>query len=193
MHADCLAVVDGQRGTYWTAAVTCTSVHAAQSLEAVEQAHPGRSLQLIKSYTNRLGAEVFIELMTPWARKTLDALKAGLPKPARAVVEVWQANTPTFGFGPQSDELRTADFTRCADILVPHTADNPHRSLDCAFGASQNIDEAWRVGWPCRSTSVGDVLVLSTAEGRTAYRIDNVGFSEVVFGTDSPAPKVSSD
>ena len=72
-------------------------------------------------------------------------------------------------------------YTHVAVVEVPEDADNDG-ALGQAWQYTNHIDRAWwdnpgvtRVGPPCRSTSVGDVLVV----GDQAFRVDGVGWSKV--------------
>lgn len=97
------------------------------------------------------------------------------------MIQVWQANNPTFGFAALLQRAEPGfprDFTHVADL----DTDN----LDDAFGLSQHIDRNWLEGQRvlrfhtvhARSTSVGDVLVLA---GK-AYVCENFGWRELGAG-----------
>ncbi len=180
MKADCLALVNGENETLWTRAATCPRDEAALALSALE-ASSDEALALIQSFTDGEGTEQFVELMTPWARASLNAQAAGQAGPDAVVVEVWQARTPTFGLGGLKNEYAKSDFDRCADVLVPHDPNRPESALDTAYASTQNIDSHWRPGKPCRSTSVGDILVLRTTASRRAYVVANLGFEQVML------------
>ena len=59
------------------------------------------------------------------------------------------------------------NFSDC--VLV---GEIPTDDLNVAWRESQNIDEVWNVENPCRSSSVGDVFVLSGVK----YVVESVGF-----------------
>lgn len=177
MKADCLAIVNAENETLWTRAATCPRSDAAKALSALEQP-AGDDLELVKSFTDVHGSERFIELMTPWARAALRCAASGQPEPAAAVVEVWQARQPMFGLDGLKPVYAKAEFEHCADILVPLDS-RAESALDAAYAASQNIESHWRPGKPCRSTSVGDVLVLRTPDSQGAYVVANLGFEPV--------------
>ena len=188
MKADCLALVTPQNDTIWVRSPMYSAELAAKAMEELQQAEPTGTLALVKSYTNLNGIEVFVEVMTPWARASLTATADGQPAPAKAVIEIWHDDAPTFGFGGIGDKLTADKFTHCADMLVPYEASDPSDALDACYMATQNIDANWRPGKTgCRSTSVGDVLVLKTADSRQAYAVANTGFKAVEFETGPKA------
>lgn len=49
-------------------------------------------------------------------------------------------------------------------------------NLDDAYTKTQNLENLWNPGKPCRSVSVGDVLM---ERGGNAYRVQAFGFSKI--------------
>lgn len=49
-------------------------------------------------------------------------------------------------------------------------------SLEEAFAKSQNLDEPWNPVFPCRSTSVGDVI----QDDNGLHMVCNIGFKQLV-------------
>jgi hypothetical protein len=185
MKADCLAIVNSRNDTLWVRSVTYTLNLAATALAELRKIGPSETLALIKSYVDGTGKEQFVEIMTPWADACLKAEALGQCPPQRAVVEVWQEIAPMFGMGGISDVLDVATFVHCADILVPYVDGKQEDALNSAYALSQNIEESWRPGKSCRSTSVGDVLVLRAVNFHQAYAVEAVGFKIVQFDTPS--------
>ena len=102
------------------------------------------------------------------------------------VVEVWLARHPRFGLDGLKVRYDPADFEHVADFLL-ETAGSPSEEwvvamLECVYRASQNLDDAWRPEEPCRSSSVGDVLVLRLPEQSHAYVVANLGFEKTKLG-----------
>lgn len=189
MKADCLAIVDTSNETLWVRSVNFALELAAVAMAELRRLTPANAgpLCLIKSFVDSAGSEQFVEIMTPWADACLNATAKKLPAPEKAVVEVWHANTPTFGFGGMPEILQPSEYSACASILVPYSATQPEHALNVAYAASQNIDSGWNPGKDCRSTSVGDVLVLRALGIRQAYVVATIGFKPVQFGQSSDA------
>ncbi len=181
MKPDCLALVAlSNNETLWVRSATFDRRQAAQAWQAV-QAQREDPVELVMSHVDPAGAEQFVELLTPWAKGV--CRDAQSPAPAMAAVEVWQAVTPTFGFGGLPAAFEKTAFARVADVVVPvaEGAEAAPAALDAVFAATQNIDHAWRPGKPCRSTSVGDVLVYRVDGHSQAFVVDNIGFKPVTF------------
>lgn len=88
-------------------------------------------------------------------------------------IKVYHAKKPNFGFG---DEI---EFN---DVNFEFVAEVETTSKDEAFKLTNNIDQPWHLNkkviarkQPCRSTSVGDVLVCSGIP----YRCEDIGWSEI--------------
>lgn len=91
---------------------------------------------------------------------------------------VYHAMNPHFGFGAPAP----FDAANYRPVAILQTA-----SLGEVFRLTNSIDEPWYenptgvralVG-PCRSTSVGDVVVLSDETGSRAFRCDPVGWAQI--------------
>ena len=90
---------------------------------------------------------------------------------------VYHAREPNFGFGAPAP----FDAAHYRPVAILQTA-----SLGEAFRLTNSIDAAWYenpevralVG-PARSTSVGDVVVLSNETGSRAFRCVNAGWAQI--------------
>jgi len=89
-------------------------------------------------------------------------------------IKVYHAKKPNFGFG-DDQEFNDKNFELVAE--GPETMD-----LDEAFESTQNIDYSWTLNknitakkQPCRSTSVGDVIV----RNGKPFKCDHVGWVEI--------------
>lgn len=96
------------------------------------------------------------------------------------VYEVYHADNPNWGYGPQPTSWPAEGFTKVAVA----TGSN----VDDAFRLTNHIDWPWwenegvvRVGPECRSTSVGDVVVEVDCETgeRRAYLCANCGWDDL--------------
>jgi hypothetical protein len=89
-------------------------------------------------------------------------------------VLVLHAKQPTF-FAAAERVVARSDYDEVAqlDLPQPGTA-----ALDAAYSQTQNIDDAWRPQAPCRSTSVGDILVLDGAHPQ-AFEVAMMGFEPI--------------
>lgn len=100
-----------------------------------------------------------------------------------SLFRVYHAKDPRFGIG--EPPVFPEEYTHVADVP---DCDHP----DFAYRLTQNIDSSWHeedrfvqaLAGPCRSTSVGDVLVDDT-EGRV-YRCLPIGWEDItLIGTQT--------
>jgi len=84
------------------------------------------------------------------------------------MISVYHRNRPTFMASNGAREEFPKGFTFMGDVAT----DNPNE----AYQLSNNIDGAWRPEAPCRSTSVGDVLVMDAGKG-ARLEVDSLGFN----------------
>lgn len=157
---------------------------AAQAWKAVQGQHNG-PVHLVASETKQSEQGALVELATPWARAEVAANPAE-PAPARACVAVWHAKEPSFGLGDLQSSYRIEDFEHVATLVVPSREiasrqGPPFDALNAAFASSQNIDDSWRPGYPCRSSSVGDIFVCSGDGLEEAFVVCSVGFEAIEF------------
>lgn len=197
MKPDCLIIVDQKNDPIWLRSPTYSLELAAQALKEFRLLKPNEPLTLIRSFADKDGKEQHIEIINPWADAYLawrDDSNRTLAYPAKAAVELWHEKVPMFGMGGAKATLDQAEFQRVADFIVAEPVATKagtkgeicESRLDQVFAASQNIDCGWRPGRGCRSTSVGDVLVLKTASDDSvpnvaAYVTSSFGFTPVQF------------
>ena len=193
MIADCLVIVNLKNETLMTYESGFSAESAAHALAAKCTMLEDEHLMLHKSYMDKDGAEVFVEIMTPWVDAYLIAVEKGEPAPLKAVIEIWHEKVPMFGLNGIPVSLDPAKFTHCADMLVPAYDGLTETSLNICFGASQNLYHAWNVSKSCRSSSVGDVFVARTSAGRQAFVIASFGFDFVNFETTKETVDLSAD
>lgn len=181
MIADCLVIVNLKNETLMTYEPGFSAESAAQSLAAKCTMLEDEHLMLHKSYADKDGTEVFVEIMTPWVDAYLISMEKGEPAPSKAVIEIWHEKLPMFGMNGIPLSLDPTKFTHCADMLVPAYEGLTESSLDICFCASQNLHHSWNVAKSCRSSSVGDVFVIRTPAGRQAFVVASFGFDIVNF------------
>ena len=184
MQADTLAIIDGNNQTQWTRAATAPLREAAQALAAL-QAQTGEPLQLIRSFVDKSGAEVLVEFLTTAAHHKLKS-----PDDAMVTVEVWHRNPPDF-FYRAGQPVDRAMFVPVAHFTLPtafthqptmaELLPDAESALDAVYADTQNIDSAWNPAKPCRSTSVGDVLVLRSGNEKAAFAVVSIGFAPCEF------------
>lgn len=137
-----------------------------------------------RSFVDTHGNEVLFEQLTPRALQVL----AGAESAATLMTcEVWHKVHPDFRAILDGDALTVTDFKQVSRFLMAPEADD-EALLDEAYARSQNVTTYWvpvKNGKGCRSTSVGDVLVLYRNHDdtvvRQAYLVDSVGFQAVQF------------
>lgn len=97
------------------------------------------------------------------------------------IIKILVATPPRFFNEPSEGGLRFAQFEEVGTIDVggPMTVEE---GLSQAFVQSQNIDEAWNPQKPCRSSSVGDVLMVEQPDGQfAAYEVMPLGFKKTTL------------
>lgn len=179
MKLDCISIVDEKNTTLWVRSGVYPLQQAYQALRELEArrppaAAPGQALYLGRSFVDGFGKEQVFELALPFVLAQQQA------EVSAARVEVWHRNTLAHWFGQEVPEpLTRADYHRAGVLLV---ADNDYR-LDQAFHFSQNLEAVWNPVKPCRSTSVGDVLVVTSGDATPteAYAVMPFGFAAVTF------------
>lgn len=94
------------------------------------------------------------------------------------MIEVYHRNNPDF----MTAGKYPTDYTRVASVDTGFL--NDKRSLDIAYGLTQNVDKAWTkngLAHPAkkkteyRSTSVGDIII---NDDGVIYVVKNIGFTE---------------
>jgi hypothetical protein len=181
MNADCLAIIDNENNTLWVRAATFSLEGAAQALAELRKVTATGNPRLIKSFVDADGCEQYVEILTPWADSYLRALEENRTAPDKALVEIWIDNHPKFGMGGIADKLQPALFKKVAALLVGHIKGDDESALESSFMATQNAACEWSPGEGIRSSSVGDVFVLNSPSGRTAYVVSSIGFKKVSF------------
>ena len=133
-----------------------------------------------RSYANTDGEEVLFEQLTP---QTLHVLRQSSELPLLARVSVWHKKTPDYRADDEGAVIATDAYALVGQFLL--VADEPEVVLDEAYAGSQNLMHGWtplKNGKGCRSTSVGDVLVLQLPkQDPVAYQVAPVGFQSVTF------------
>lgn len=148
-----------------------------------EQRGAGRPVYVGRSIVDTAGRELMLEQFTP---RTIEALSQGLiTGSGLSRVEVWHKVTPDFR-ETDLESLQKVGFKQVGQFLLAPAEEEA--LLDEAYGCSQNLTHSWvplKDGKGCRSTSVGDVLVLHVATleavSQKAFQVMPVGFEEVSF------------
>lgn len=90
---------------------------------------------------------------------------------------VLHAKQPTF-FEASTREVPAADYIEVGQLDIDTRGD---AALEAAYARTQNIDEAWRPQAPCRSTSVGDILVECVGSTHRAFEVAMCGFKPITL------------
>ena len=105
-----------------------------------------------------------------------------MPRPIDHI-QVSHAKEPTFGHGEHPAYPEGYKMVALLDVPEKWDGENTEYLAGYAFSKTNHVDGEWwdnegvtRIGPPCRSTSVGDVVVLP--DGRV-LRYENAGFAEV--------------
>jgi hypothetical protein len=169
-------LVDEHSRALWVRPVPCAYELLASALRRAREL-TGRSVQLVCAPVAAGDSDEPPEVLT-------DAIEqlAKQPDASVAIVEVLLANPPRFDitFKPpeETSTLSRSQFVIAARFTLLDAAE-PDVLLNEVFEKSQNIEEPWNPFKPCRSTSVGDVLVLWRGAECVAYEVRNIGFSTV--------------
>jgi hypothetical protein len=110
---------------------------------------------------------------------TADALGLKHPNTPLLRVAIWQAHQlawlPDFTPG---QALQKADFSLVGTLVLPDSEE----ALNQAFKSSNNLDHSWNPLLPCRSSSVGDVFVVTSANGESSSSVvATIGFVDISF------------
>lgn len=137
-----------------------------------------------RSFIDSHGDEVLFEQLTPSAIRVLESTENSA---ALVTCEVWHKMRPDFRAALEGEALAVPDFKRVSQFILANDTEE-EALLDEAYVCSQNLTAFWvplKDGKGCRSTSVGDVLVLYRSQNdaivRQAYQVVSVGFQEVQF------------
>ncbi len=103
------------------------------------------------------------------------------PHGIACVVELWHMkDLSELAMKDRFAEHAPATLSRAGYELVAEFVVQAVDALDSVYAASQSLERAWNPIRRCRSTSVGDVLVVhESAWAFRVYRVMGMGFSEV--------------
>lgn len=98
------------------------------------------------------------------------------------VIQILHANPPRFfNEAPENGHaLSRAQFDLAGKVRVL-PAVPVEQMLKEAYSRSQNIDDHWNAIHPCRSTSIGDVLLVSHNNEVQAYEVVIHGFRKITL------------
>lgn len=188
MKLDANVIVGANNETLLVRSKAYSLTRLAQDWQVLQaKAEPECRLTVGRSFADEAGREVMLEQIPTRVLQAL--LEMPQSPPALVRVEVWQATQPCFRAQPTGTPVAMSGFTQVGQFLL--LEESPEDMLESAYLLSQNLSASWvplKNGKGCRSTSVGDVLVMYLREGdtpvRQAYQVVAVGFEAVEF---SPA------
>lgn len=171
IRADARAILNASNETLWVRSASYPIREAAKALRELSTTqHP---LYLIESWTNEYGYEKRVRFFTPSFLKAQEEKE----EVQGQVIEVWHEVKPSLMCS--SEPVAKSLFAHVADfVLEASTEVEP--LLDSVYALTQNVHADWNPAAPQRSTSVGDVLRVSTDKD-TAYRVASIGFERVSF------------
>lgn len=191
LRADCLAIVTDSNDTLWVRSDTSDIQSLCASLDVLRQnaKYQDATLYPIRSFTDEKGDEQVVELLGALVDHFAQAGEPGSPaiaNPESLRVEVWHDANPTFGFAERGEVKSRKNYILRAYVRVVAPTQSPGQNspnlqvVERVFTLTQNLGCAWHPKG-VRSTSVGDVLVLTTPEGTWAYRVAFSGFDLIDF------------
>jgi hypothetical protein len=172
MKLDCIAFVDERNATLLTRAATTDYASILASVNALTEKHR-EPVFALRSFVDGNGDEKKVELLTSSA--LIKGAESGVAR-----VEIWHADPPDFLARHEPGAVVTAEGFKLAAVLL---VEDGKEALNAAYRYSQNLDHGWNPVKSSRSSSTGDVFVMTSPTQSTpkAYAVATFGFTPVEF------------
>ena len=172
MKLDCIAFVNARNETLLTRGALTDYAAIKASVDALMAKH-NEPVFALRSFVNEQGDEKKVELLTSSA--LLNGAEKGVAR-----VELWYATPPDFLACHAPGAAISAEGYEPVAVLLVEDGDE---MLNAAYHYSQNIDHGWNPVKGMRSSSVGDIFVVTSPTQPTpkAYAVASFGFTPVEF------------